>query len=136
MILENPMQMRTFLEVSETSKVEEWEGDLYPKKKPRRRKQNDTVRGIWLPIIMEELYGSPYTKEEAQQVYNELKMEMEWVVEKVNKKTGEVRLFPKDTHDLESGLYSQWMEMFARNVAMNHQIFLPDPKPELSKRRI
>lgn len=133
MILEYPQQMRTFLEVNES---QDMEGDLYPEKKKRSRKQNDTVRGVWIPMIMKEEYGEPYTKAEAQKVYDDIKVEMEWTVDKVNRKTGEVRKFPRDTHDLESGPYSQFMEMFARYIAVNHGIFLPDPKPELSTRRI
>lgn len=104
-------------------------------KKKRTSKQNDTVWGKWMPIIMKEEYGIPYTKEESQTVYDSIKFEMEWTVKKVNKKTGEIQLFPRDTHTLNTVEYSQWMENFARIISSKHGIFLPNPKPELRKAR-
>ena len=95
--------------------------------------QNNTVRGKWMPLIMKEEYGIPYTKEEEQRIYDSIKFEMEWTVDKVNKKTGEVRKFPRDTHTLDTTEYSHWMEMFARHVSMNHRINLPPP--DRSKRK-
>ena len=130
MILEFPQQMRNYLEVSEAKKPDEWhEGDLCFPKKKRSNQQNRTLMGFWMPLIMEEEYGTPYTEAEMLKVYGEIKMEMNWTIDKVNKKTGEVRKFPRDTHDLDSGAYTAWMEDFARHIAAEHNIFLPDPDP-------
>lgn len=129
MVPKYPQQMRTYLIVNEG---QELEGDFYPVKRKRSNSQNNTVRGVWMPIIMEEEYGLPYTKEEEQRVYDGIKIEMEWTIDKVNRKTGEIRKFPRDTHDLDVAPYSAWMENFARHVAVNHGIFLPDPDPTKS----
>lgn len=97
-------------------------------RKKRSGQQNRAVRGYWMSIIMEEEYGLPYTKEEEQRVYDEIKIEMDWTVEKINRRTGEVRKFPRDTHTLDAAVYSNWMEMFARHISMNHGINLPPPE--------
>ncbi len=100
--------------------------------KVRSGQQNKAVMGFWMDLIMREEYGVPYTKAEFNKTYDDLKIEMGWTLDKVNLKTGEVRKFPKPTHDLDGPKYSEWMEQFARHVAANHGINLPPPEKAMA----
>lgn len=96
----------------------------------RSNQQNKTVMGLWMDQILDE-WGFEVT--EKDRIYGDLKIEMGWTVDRVNKKTGEVKAFPKETKTLDTPAYSDFMEKFARHMAIEHQIVLPDPMAELAR---
>ncbi len=112
-----------------------WRGTmtLAPEKKVRSVQQNRTVWGPWMDMIMKENYGEPFTKEEKLVVYNEIKMAIGWTVEKVNRKTGEVKDFPRPTKGESPAGYSHFMELVARYAAVTLGIVLENPKRELAR---
>jgi len=92
----------------------------------RSDQQNKTVMGLWLDLILDEL---GYEQSDKAYVYGLIKIEMGWVENRVNKRTGVVTTVPRETKNLNTPEYSKFMEDFARHMAINHSIVLPDPNP-------
>ena len=97
-----------------------------PKRVTERRteQQNKVTMGLWMDLILEELGYEPTDKD---WIYGVLKLEMGYCEDRINKRTGEKISVPKKTRDLDKVAYSKFMEDFARNMAVNHEITLPDP---------
>lgn len=95
----------------------------------RSNQQNKTVMGIWLDIILEE---KGYEQCDKTFVFDQLKLDMGWTEDRVNKSTGEVVKVPKRTSNLDTLAFSQFMESFARHVAIHENIILPDPQSSLA----
>ena len=112
------------------------DGYLYPPKRiyPKRsNQQNKAVMGLWLSMIMDDSYGEgAWNENDKAYVYVELKKEMGWTRQIVNKKTGLVVTVPKETRNLEKHEYAAFMELLARHVALNHGINLPPPDKALA----
>ena len=85
--------------------------------------------GVYMDIILDEL---GYEKSDMLYIYNRLKIEMGYTEDRINKKTGQLTKVPKQTRDLDKHQYAEWMELFSRNVAVNHGINLPPPEKALA----
>ncbi len=102
-------------------------------RKKRSIQQNKTVRGYWLPIVLEELGYRPH---DAQYVYDMIKMKIGWTEERVNKTTGEVTLVPRPTADLDTKGYAGFMEIwraFVEDADVGFGIILPDPDSTMAR---
>lgn len=100
---------------------------------PRSNQQNRAVRGVWVPIIIEELGYSPH---DAEWVYQNIKMKIGWVREVVNKMTGEVKKLPKPTAGSTKEEYSEFMQAFRAYVEdpdTGLGILLPDLDSNLAR---
>jgi len=100
---------------------------------PRSSQQNRTVRGFWMPIILEEMGYHPH---DAQYVYDHIKIKIGWTEDRVNKLTGEVKKLPRPTADCDTATYAEFMERFRGFVEDQDAglgILLPDPNPMMAR---
>jgi len=104
--------------------------DIKRYRKPRSNQQCKTVMGVWMKVILShsELGYSIHDKEP---VYQGIKMQC-WYEEKVNDKTGQVLRVPRETKNLTTEEYSEFMESFRRFVWDFFEINLPDPDAALA----
>lgn len=100
---------------------------------PRSNQQNRTVRGFWMPIILEELGYRPH---DAEYLYQSIKVKIGWVDEVVNKITGEVKKMPRPTADCDTATYAEFMERFrafVEDADSGLGILLPNPDPMMAR---
>jgi hypothetical protein len=100
---------------------------------PRSNQQNRTVRGLWMPIILDEKGYYPHDKD---YVYDQIKLAIGWTEDRVDKHTGEVHKVPRPTATLDTAEYSKFMEIFrayVEDVDSGFGILLPDPDPTLAR---
>lgn len=96
---------------------------------PRSNQQNRTVRGLWMPIIIEELGYRPH---DSEYLYQSLKVKIGWTENVVNKLTGEVKKMPRPTANCDKAEYAEFMERFrsfVEDADTGLGILLPDPNP-------
>jgi hypothetical protein len=108
-------------------KIERWY-------KPRTNQQNRTVKGLWMPIILEELGFHPHDE---KYVYDMIKIAINWTEPRTNPKTGEVTMVPKPTAHLDTDGYSGFMRIFRAYVEDQDSglgILLPEPDSMMARR--
>lgn len=91
----------------------------------RTGQQNKAVIGFWMSVILEEIGYHPNDRE---YIYNQIKIGMGFMEERVNRITGEVRKVPKQTRNLKKDEYSKFMDDFSDYIRHNFNIDLPPPE--------